>query len=69
MGGSPTEEQHIRLQMVSVPVLNPPEVVGPQDSLRQRTYLAAYSACAHPSSVICYGSYTVDVIQEHTLAL
>lgn len=55
--------------MVSVPVLKPPKVVGPQDSLRQRTYLAAYSACAHPGSVICYGSCTVDVIQEHTLAL
>lgn len=52
-----------------VPVLNPPKVVGPQDFLRQRTYLSAYSARAHPSSVICYGSCTVDLIQEHTLAL
>lgn len=52
------QQKSSTLQMVSVPVLNPPKLVGPQDFFQQRTYLAAYSACAHPSSVICYGSRT-----------
>lgn len=59
------EEQYIKLQMLSVPVLNPPKVVGQRGFLsfffvfffvRWRVYRTAYSACAHPAVSFVMGA-------------
>lgn len=57
------EEQYIKLQMLSVPVLNPPKVVGQRGFfrlffffVRWRVYRAAYSACAHPAVSFVMGA-------------
>lgn len=59
------EEQYIKLQMLSVPVLNSPKVVGQRGFsssffrlffVRWRVYRAAYSACAHPAVSFVMGA-------------
>lgn len=58
------EEQYIKLQMLSVPVLNPPKVVGQRGFFRLFFFcpLKGVSRCllsmCTPGSVICYGSCT-----------
>lgn len=54
----------------SLPLSNPTRIVGPYFfCVTNKMYLSASSAQAHASAVICYGSGTVDLIQEctHTL--
>lgn len=51
MGGSPTEEPHIRLQMVSVPVLDPPKVVVPQEFFRDKGHIVLPTQHVHTRAV------------------
>lgn len=72
------EEQYIKLQMLSVPVLNPPKVVGQRGFLSFFFvfFLSVEGCIALPTQHVhtrqchlLWELHTVDVIQEHTLAL